>query len=415
MAQAKAFAAKHGLPADKVWRSWEDGPSKLFLNDLEHRFNRDMVAHLRHFGVKVPIVTTSLWGGRLLSLPALTDGDMIDVHAYEGSGVLERDPRRAATIVHAIASAHLVGKPLSVTEWNMVGFPALDRQVLPLYIAASARHQGWSALMQYAYAQVPLQFDGKPSNWHAFNDPAMLASLPAAALLFRQGHVREASSTYVLAPTPAQLFDHPLGAGGTVAMRTAAERGRLVTVLPAVKALPWLQPGTAPAGAIRIDDLSTSFIGPDAVDIVSDTGELRRDWSLGLFTIDTPRTQAAVGKLDGRKLTLADVEIDMQGHASVAVQSLDGRAISSSRNLLVSVATPSLPIKANVLPFRTQAPQGAIVIRARRGLVLQRDTGGAEARGAVRVAYKGGRYRLRFDGSTPVHWLHLQATDVAGQ
>jgi hypothetical protein len=41
MAQAGAFAAKYGLPKDKVWRSWEHGPSKLFLNDLDHRFDDD--------------------------------------------------------------------------------------------------------------------------------------------------------------------------------------------------------------------------------------------------------------------------------------------------------------------------------------------------------------------------------------
>src|SRR5262249_36163586 len=33
MAQADAFAKKYRLPKDKVWRSWEHGPSKLFLND----------------------------------------------------------------------------------------------------------------------------------------------------------------------------------------------------------------------------------------------------------------------------------------------------------------------------------------------------------------------------------------------
>jgi hypothetical protein len=33
MAQAHAFAAKFGLAGDKIWRSRERGPSKLFLND----------------------------------------------------------------------------------------------------------------------------------------------------------------------------------------------------------------------------------------------------------------------------------------------------------------------------------------------------------------------------------------------
>ncbi len=61
MGEAKIFAKKYGLPESTTWRSWEHGPSKLFLNDLEHRFNKKMIDHLRSIGVKVPIVTTSTW------------------------------------------------------------------------------------------------------------------------------------------------------------------------------------------------------------------------------------------------------------------------------------------------------------------------------------------------------------------
>ena len=63
MSQAAAFAAVKGLPKDKTWRSWEQGPSKLFLNDLEHKFNVKMIGQLRSSGVKSPIVTTNTWAG----------------------------------------------------------------------------------------------------------------------------------------------------------------------------------------------------------------------------------------------------------------------------------------------------------------------------------------------------------------
>ena len=125
MAQADAFAEKHGLPKDQVWRSWEPGPSKLFLNDLEHRFNVEMIKHLRELGVKVPIVTTSSWGeDPLSSLPALTTGNLIDVHSYGRAGELKSNPLYAANLMHWIAAAHLVDRPLSVTEWNVVPFPS---------------------------------------------------------------------------------------------------------------------------------------------------------------------------------------------------------------------------------------------------------------------------------------------------
>jgi hypothetical protein len=44
---AEAFASEHRLPKNAVGRTWEAGPAKLFLNELEQRFNSDMIAHLR--------------------------------------------------------------------------------------------------------------------------------------------------------------------------------------------------------------------------------------------------------------------------------------------------------------------------------------------------------------------------------
>src|SRR5262249_22798266 len=83
--EAGGFASRHGLPKDQVLRSWEHGPSKLFLNEIERRFDVEIIRALRTQGVKVPLVTTSSWAGNpLSSLPALTTGDVIDAHSYGG-------------------------------------------------------------------------------------------------------------------------------------------------------------------------------------------------------------------------------------------------------------------------------------------------------------------------------------------
>ena len=124
MGEAKAFSRLHNLPEDKVWRSWEHGPSKLFLNDMERRFNVEMIDHLRKLGVKVPIATTNTWGANpLSSLPALTSGDIIDAHSYGGIGQLEKNPLFASGLIHWIGAAQVAGKPLTVTEWNAEPFP----------------------------------------------------------------------------------------------------------------------------------------------------------------------------------------------------------------------------------------------------------------------------------------------------
>ena len=79
-----------------------------------------------------------------------------------------------------------------------ITIPAPDRHTTPLYVAAVASYQGWDAPMQFAYSQEPLNGPGSPSNWQSYNDPALLETLPAAALMFRRGDVAEAKTTYVL-------------------------------------------------------------------------------------------------------------------------------------------------------------------------------------------------------------------------
>jgi len=408
--QADAFAAANGLPKRKTWRSWEHGPSKLFLNDLEHRFDADMIAHLRSLGVKVPIVTTSSWEANPLSaLPALTSGDLVDVHSYGRTGELEKNPLIAANLIHCIAASRVAGKPLSVTEWNVEPFPAPDRHSTALYVAASARLQGWNALMQYAYAQVPLDRPGEPSNWHAFNDPALMATLPAAALLYRQGHVKQAGVTYAFVPGAEVLFNQPVSPYSAVALRTAAEKGRLVVVMPQTKELPWLEKSVIPEGAKIISNPGQSLLSADASEVVSDTGELRRNWDQGTFTINTPRTQAAMGWIGGKRYALGDVEIAATTrNATVAVQSLDDEPINDSRHILISLGARSVPKSDRELPFYSEPVEGQLSVKAPKGLKLYKRAMPAGEMRQIAAPYIDGRYRIGLDKSLATYWLFLR-------
>ena len=408
--QADSFAAANGLARDRTWRSWEHGPSKLFLNDLERRFGAEMIAHLRAQGVKVPIVTTSTWGyNPLSSLPALTAGNIVDVHSYGGIGELERNPVYAANLMHWIAAAQVAGKPLSVTEWNVEAFPAPDRHSVPLYLAASASHQGWDALMQYAYSQVPLDARGSASNWNAFNDPALVATLPAAALLFRRGDVREASSIYAFSPGKEQLFNQSISPKDAIALRTAAEKGKLVIALPPTPELPWLEKSAIPAGAKVIADPHQSLIHGDAAETVSDTGELRRNWEQGIYAIDAPRTQAAMGWIGGKKISLADVDIAaITRNATVAVQSLDENPISKSGAILISLGARAVPKSTKQLPFYSEPVEGRLTIRAPKGLKLYSENRPAAMRRDIPAPYKDGRYLIDLDRSLGTNWLVLK-------
>ena len=410
MAQAEAFATKFGLEKEKTWRSWENGPSKLFLNDLEHRFDSEMIQHLRKAGVKVPIVTTSSWGhDPLSSLPALVSGDIIDVHSYGVVDELEMNPSTAPTFIDWIASAHVANRPLSVTEWNVSPFPTPDRHTTPLFVASSASAQGWDALMQLGYSIQPLAGPGSPSNWQAFNDPALMATLPAAALLYRRGDVQEARTTYVFAPTPDQLFGQLISPKNSIALRTAVEKGKLIIAMPQTRELPWLEKSQFPASAKVITDPNQSLIDPDATYAVSDTGELRRDWGQGTYTIETPRSQAAMGWIGGKQIDLADVGIAVRTrNATVAVQSLDQANISESHSILISLGARSVPEPGNRMPFHSEPVVGRLTIHARRGLKLYKQLRSASVQQEIPTTYENGQYNISLDQNLGTYWLMLK-------
>jgi hypothetical protein len=267
--------------------------------------------------------------------------------------------------------------------------------------------QGWGAIMFYAYSQEALNAGhSTPSVYQAYNDPALMATLPAAALLYRQVHVAEASTTYAFAPSQQMLFGRSISPATSIALRTASERGKLVIAMPRVAQLPWLTESAIPVGAKVLRDPQESQIPVGASQVDSDSGELRRNWSRGTFTIDTPRTQAAMGRIGGATISLAQVDITVTNNdAVVAVQSLDGIPINRSRSIMISVAARSVPKTERSLPFYSEPVAGSISIKASPGLNLGvRDAKTGKLRWAS-GAYAAGRYVITLDRSLRSPWL----------
>ncbi|MDP1766682.1 MAG: cellulase family glycosylhydrolase [Methylotenera sp.] len=408
MNEAEKFAKANNLSKAETWRSWEHGPSKLFLNDLEHRFNSEMISQLRQLGVKVPIVTTSTWGENpISSLPALSSGDMIDAHAYQPYGALEKNPLFAPNFTHWLASAQVIGKPMSVTEWNAEPFPTADRHTLPLYIASQASQQGWDAMMHYAYSQEKLEGAGSSSNWHAYNDPAMLALMPAAGLMYRRGDLKESNITYIFNPGKDALFNQNISPNNSIFLRTAAEFGKLMIAMPAVKELPWLQKSIIPSDAIVINSPGTAISANRDARKTSTSNLINRNWEKGYLTINSENTQAAMGWIGGEKLTLSDVVINTSTqNAVVAIQSTDNLPISKSKNIVISLAARSMTEVDRKLPYLSEPVEGSISINAPKGLKLfTRDK--TQQKKIIPFLYKNGQYVITLDKSLATYWLFM--------
>lgn len=409
MALARDFARAHGLSERATWRSWEHGPSKIFLGDLERRFNERMIAGIRQAGFGGLIATTNLWGGNpIASLPSLTNGSIIDAHGYGREGEIAYDPRERPSFLDWLAIAQVAGWPMSVSEWNVSKFPVADRFTAPLRVATIAAHQGWDAPMVYGYAQQPLNGPTRPSNWDIADDPAMIWMMPAAALIYRRGDVRPAARTYALCPDEDAFYGREISPKTSQAIRTIVEQSRLVVCIPPTPALPWLEAAGPGEGDVAVTDPDASFLARGATEIVADTGDFRRDFGRGRVLIDTPRSQIVAGVLSGDTIALSDLEVRIGNRtAAVAVQSLVDAPLSRAERILISVTARAVPRGAEQAGYRIEPLKGVVRLKARQGLTLRRP---GSDRAALSAAHRleGGVHVIDLEKIGGPGWLLLE-------
>ena len=81
--------------------------------------------------------------------------------------------------------------------------------------------------------------------------------------------------------------------------------------------------------------------------VLSDTGEIFRDWENGLLIIDSSKSQGAVGKIGNKRIKLMDAVLDIKTpNASVLLTSLDGQDLKHSQEVLISTAARVREVKS---------------------------------------------------------------------
>lgn len=412
--EVEDFADKSNLQSYKLRETWKSGASKYLLNDIEARFNKNIIKHLRSLGIKVPITTTSLWGNSaLFSLPALTTGDMIDAHGYVDSGKfkrspLKKNPRYEPNFLHWIGQGQVIDKPFTVTEYNSNGRSDLDNAYIPVIsVAAMASFQGWDAIMLYGYSQHGFN-DGRLSPWSSYTHPAIMGVIPAMAMLYRKGHVSPAEKTVVLAPENDDLFTKNLSPKSSIAMRTALEQHQMVVAMPKTKILPWLLPSNIPKDAIVIRDLNKSMLPENQDFIVSDTGEIKRNWSEGIMTINTPKSQLVMGQIGGRVIKLDDVTMKAAtDEAAIIFTSLDKKSLRTSKRVLISAVAKVEKIINKSKSYYISEPVNAEIIfsSTQKGLRLNALLpDGGEGRSLPLSRNKSGNYSFVLSEKDKTHW-----------
>ena len=343
-------------------------------------YARKMIAFIRSLGYKGPIGFSNIIGD-LAELEAMLTADFTSHNIYwdhqksmpGGKVFFNNFPSvdvdcmegNQALIECALSGMKVNSHPLTSTETDMMW--AHDwRSTYFLSLSATAALQDWDAIFQYAYA------GGHGRDWTFFeeqkiitaptcnfNDQALMALLPNASLIF---HRRDVSPGKNLVQITYNSEDRDLAAGhlarGGFPFNYLAYVSRVESVFDQPAGNPNFRIGaqnadmafhrslekTTRAFSLELDELLkkkgllSAQYGFQNNRLISDTGEITRDWGNGLLLINSPRSQGISGfPRPDVTIQLADIEITCKNlFVTVAATSLDNLPLAQSKKILLS-------------------------------------------------------------------------------
>lgn len=301
---------------EPVQRDW-----LRFLRDTEERYWNEVYRYLkRDLGVRA-LVTGTIVGCSTPNLMAQMD--LVDTHAYwqhpEFPGVpwdrrnwyirnLPMVNERGGTLTW-LAPKRVLGKPHTLSEYNHPAPNSFTSE--GLWVAAAyGLLQDWDAIYFYTYAHRRENLDARKITdfFDIDQHPVQWMSLVAAGAMFLRGDVSPAQKRVMVSLSREQEIDAlrsswawKLVDGSDVGLRGEIALKHRVAVA--------VEGQTLPPDALRPDQVDTS-----GDSLISDTGQLKWDWSVpgkGVLTISSPRTKAVIGFGGGRRFDLGDgVEVE---------------------------------------------------------------------------------------------------------
>ena len=312
-----------------------------FYMQIERDYFREMARFLREeLGVKALLVGNSDHGHGQSFYPSvisLAQLDVLDGHVYWQHPSYINDPKTGKRIGFRISNTPMVDDPLHSTVVQLsrtpiVGKPFIVSEVnhpfphenaeegIPI-LAAYAALQDWDGVFWYtlAHQDVTTMQNVALAHFDFAKDPVKLSQLAAGTLMFLRGDVHAAQRTVT---------------------RTYSHEQVIESLRLPYSEMPYFTPGFPLALALIHSVRVASFDGPPTAkfepiageEYISDTGELK--WRKGLVVIDTPASQAIVGRGGGRTKNL-QFEPQTQ-FCAVTLSALDNSPIESAGRLLLT-------------------------------------------------------------------------------
>jgi hypothetical protein len=328
-----------------------------FLFELEDGYWQECRRVMRQAGVKAPISGTN-WQGHGFTTKVHMLGqsrlDYVDRHGYwdhpQGEGNLQwniatcnfhnlpmvKDVRPdqnrliylgVENLVTEKAWEQVLDRPMTISEWNtcLPNEHSLEGTGL---MTAYGLLQGWDGSMQFGYFSADWRISLGRGSFDLFGNPPQILQFPAAAAMWYRGDVKEAELV------AESIYDSE----STFALKEDVKPLPIAAALVGKVGYRFVRQFRKPV----VRDLGT-YWNPATRVARSITGELAWDALNGIVTVNTPRTQAAIGFLSVRPHALSTVVIQSSTRfGAVYVTAMDDSApIRSARRLLVTAVGPA--------------------------------------------------------------------------
>lgn len=331
--------------ADDAHEAYEPDPLDPLNPSLaQRRFFAEVTAlsmsdwhyFLRSLSVKVPLAGTARHD-HALDLTHQAGMDFSTAEAlwnpapqpegpYPNRFMVDAAPTAEAHLLNRLAFARLAGIPFVVGEWG-APWPNRSRAELPLWVAANALAQDWNGAIAATYRDSHDE-NMRLSPYETFNDPCVIGLAPAAALLFHRQEIPRHTRRVIMGLTEAEMESDEEITPERVHPTRLMDVARVETRLRARSASGVFSP-TQPE---NLEEEIARMRGAQ---------RFRRDPERGLALIDTPMTQAAIGRLDALRMDdLRDVEFESDSiFGAVALSSLDDLPLVRSQDILLTLVS----------------------------------------------------------------------------
>ncbi len=322
--------------------SWNNATLIAFMAHIERKLVTRQRAFLKELGVKA-LLTNQNCGRHYTPLMAVREElyDYVDDHFYVDhpqflakpwslpSRCGNANPVFAGTLPPvACAYTRMPTKPFCITEWNFSG-PGMYRGVGGIMTGAMSALQDWDGLWRFAYSHGLHNMkdrSGFPGYFDVASDPLGQAGDRASICLFLRGDLAPLTDMIVNQVTSDTFLP---------------KDGQPTGVVPNWKDAAWqIRTGTAvaPVSSIPSFNLGKFMKKDQAPMALKPNPAIALDRDRGTFRIVTPKT--AGGFVPSGSIEAGAVAFNAGDTATtVWASSLDGKAISESRRILVTHLT----------------------------------------------------------------------------